>query len=268
MMSTDRVTVAILAKDKAYCLPFFLMCLYNQTFPKDRTELYIRTNDNTDNTEEILREWLLEHGDKYATVRMDSSPISETLKNYGEHEWNSERFSILGAIRQESVDYAMSRGTHYFVVDCDNFIMPHVLESCFNDRHLGVVGPHLRLSREHGYANYHNVAAPCGYFQENQAYWPINNCEVRGKIEVDTLHCTYFINHSILPEVSYDDGTGRYEYAILSNTFRDKGIPQYLDNSRFQGFLFLNDQIPVPFTEYLQRYWWAEFMDMSRRTQP
>ena len=52
-MEKETIVVAILAKDKAHCLPFYLQCIYNQTFPKKKTHLYIRTNDNNDNTQPL-----------------------------------------------------------------------------------------------------------------------------------------------------------------------------------------------------------------------
>ena len=160
---------------------------------------------------------------------------------FGEHEWNPARFNILGKIRQESIDYAIEKNTHYFVADCDNFIVKDTLEHFYNLRHLKFVGPMLPLSPVHNYANYHNIACNAGYYEENEAYYPILLKQIKGLIEVDTLHCTYFINNNILDEITYDDDTDRYEYAILSNRLRQKNITQYLDNRKFHGFLFLND---------------------------
>src|SRR5262249_21251959 len=54
----ENVTIAILAKDKAHTLPLYLTCLEKQTWPKEKTNLYIRTNNNNDNTVQILKEWV------------------------------------------------------------------------------------------------------------------------------------------------------------------------------------------------------------------
>ena len=54
--------------------------------------------------------------------------IDETLKQYGNHEWNYHIFKILGQIRQESIEWAREQNSHYFVVDADNFIAPFTLE--------------------------------------------------------------------------------------------------------------------------------------------
>ena len=259
----DNITLAILAKDKEYCLDFYLTCILNQTYDKKKIHLYIKTNDNRDNTEKILDKFVKTHGKKYASVYYNTDSISNSLKMFGEHEWNPARFNILGKIRQESIDYAIEKNTHYFVADCDNFITKDTLEHFYNLRHLKFVGPMLPLSPVHNYANYHNIACNAGYYEENEAYYPILLKQIKGLIEVDTLHCTYFINNNILDEITYDDDTDRYEYAILSNRLRQKNITQYLDNSKFHGFLFLTDEIKIPFDDYIEKHWHKEFKLMN-----
>ena len=264
----DNITIAILAKDKEYCLDFYLTCILNQTYDKKKIHLYIRTNDNKDDTQHTLSEFIKKHGEKYASVYYNTNSISNDLKKYSEHEWNSARFNILGKIRQESIDYAIEKNTHYFVADCDNFITADTLENLYNLKTLGVVGPMLRLSSTHFYSNYHNVACPLGYFEDNEEYLSILFQKVKGLIEVDTIHCTYFINNNILNEVSYDDGSGGFEYAILTATLRRKGITQYLDNSKFYGFLYLSEAggygvEDEPFDSYIKKYWLKEYQLMN-----
>ena len=254
-----EVVLAILAKDKEYCLPFYLTCLLNLEYPKDKIHLWIRTNDNRDTTANILTHWVAQFGQEYASCVLNSEDIDKRLTGYEEHEWNAHRFHILGQLRQESINYAIELGADYFVVDCDNFIEPHVLRECSALSHLGVVGPMLRLSKEHFYANYHNIACPLGYYQENPDYMDILYLKHKGLISVDTIHCTYYLRNDLLPEVTYNDGSGRYEYAIFSDNLRKKNIPQYVDNRAFHGFLFLNDQIDLPFEKFIQHYWKEEY---------
>jgi len=259
-----EVVVAILAKDKAYCLPFYLECLLYQTYPKDKIHLYIRTNDNKDNTASILSVFLKAYGHQYASVHFDDSPIDKSLSEYKEHEWNSHRFSILGKIRQESIDYAIQLNADYYVIDCDNFVVPNSLAEMQKISDLGICGPMLRLSDSHYYSNFHNLSCPNGYYQQNSEYFPILSRNIIGLIEVSTIHCTYYIANRYLKEVTYNDGSGRYEYAIFSENLRNKNIPQYLDNRVFYGFLFLNDQIEMPFASFIRKYWLKEYSWMSK----
>ena len=50
----EDILLAILVKDKAPCLPFYLQCIYNQNYDKKNLHLYIRTNDNNDNSDRII----------------------------------------------------------------------------------------------------------------------------------------------------------------------------------------------------------------------
>src|SRR5579883_2162756 len=112
----DDVLVAILAKDKAHTLNMYLSCLEAQTWPKNRTHVYVRTNDNRDDTVKILELWSERVSRLYKSFEMNTTSISSDLKNYGEHEWNAQRFGILGAIRYTSVQKAREKkNCHYFV---------------------------------------------------------------------------------------------------------------------------------------------------------
>src|SRR5690349_2825571 len=73
--NSDYVTIAILAKDKAHTLPLYLSCIENQTWPKDKTYLYIRTNNNNDETAVILKQWIDQVKDYYAKIYFDDEDV-------------------------------------------------------------------------------------------------------------------------------------------------------------------------------------------------
>jgi hypothetical protein len=229
------IVFAILAKQKAHVLPFYLNCLLAQTLDKKQIHLYIRTNDNTDDTEGILHRFIQAHGAKYASVFFDAASVSERLAAYGQHEWNIERFKALGAIRQASVQYAMDHGAHYFVADCDNFITTNVLQTMLDVKGLGVVAPMLRSPT--AYSNFHYEADSNGYYKEHPVYYDLLTGRVKGLVAVAVVHCTYFIHNRLLGDILYDDDSRRYEYVIFSDALRKRGIPQYLDNRGDYGFL-------------------------------
>jgi len=230
---SDEIVVAILAKDKAHILPYYLQCLLNQTYPKDKIHLYIRTNDNNDSTESVLKEFIDTHMKSYASIFFDARSIDESIKNYGHHEWNCKRFSILGKIRQESIDYAIRLDANYFVADCDNFINPETISEMFSMKHLGIIAPLLRTTTL--YSNYHYSVTDIGYYEENPTYFTILENKIRGCFQVAVVHCTYFISVKNLKDCSYENGTGRHEYVIFSDTLRKKNIPQYIDNRHEYG---------------------------------
>jgi hypothetical protein len=248
-----EIVFAVLAKDKAHCLPIFLDCLRNQEYPKKLIHLYIRTNDNKDSTEIVLKEFIDSYGELYGSVFFDSSSLDLSLKQYGQHEWNTKRFKILGSIRQASIEYARKIGADYFIVDCDNLIHPFTLSSMVSLRSLGVISP--MLDSRTAYSNYHYTVDSKGYFENSDMYYSIRNRKVKGIFDVEVVHCIYYIRNDLLEHVSYDDESGRYEYVIFSDFLRKKKIGQYLDNRRVFGFIsFAEDtgEFIKDYSEFIQ----------------
>lgn len=241
-MNTEEVTVAILAKNKAHVLPLYLRQIEAQTFPPERIRLYVRTNNNRDDTAALLSQWLERVEGRYAEVHFDASDVPEPVQDYGAHEWTQMRLKVLGRLRQESVEWAKARGTHYFVADCDNFIVPETLQAML-DTGLPVVGPLLRNGDDpaNPYSNYHHATDANGYFLNTTQYFDILHGRVTGLIQVNVVHCTYLVRREFLDFVRYDDESGRYEYVIFSETLRKAGVLQYIDNRREYGKLTFCD---------------------------
>lgn len=254
MTTTETVTIAILAKDKAHCLPIFLSCIYNQTFPKNRTYLYIRTNNNTDRTKEILDAWVEKVQSEYLDIFYDTEETPEPVQDYKPHQWNPLRFAVLGWLRQDSIRWAQKKGSHYFVADCDNFIIPETL-SALLQTNLPVVGPLLTTTTT--YANFHEKTTPDGYLQPNPEYFFLLYQRFKGLIQVDVIHCTYLIRAEVLSNANYlPDLKGRHEYVIFSEHLRQSGIPQYLDNRKVYGRMTFADTQE----QLLDEPWIEEFL--------
>ncbi|MFB5269077.1 glycosyltransferase [Paenibacillus enshidis] len=241
-MSEELITIAILAKDKAHTLPLYLNMIERQTYPSSRTNLYIRTNNNNDHTAEILQEWVNRIKDAYHEVYFDDRDVEEPVQNYEPRNWNPLKLKVLGKIRQESVQWAMDRGTHYFVADCDNFIAPDTIESLLNAE-VPVIGPLLKTAEvpKSHYSNFHHLTDASGYFKSSTQYFGILYGMVRGLIQVDVIHSTYLIRKEFLQYVQYDDESGRFDYVIFSDRLRKAGIPQYIDNRRCYGAVTFMD---------------------------
>lgn len=242
MASTEFVTIAILAKDKAHVLPLYLNQIENQTYPASKIKLYIRTNNNRDNSAALLEQWIEKVRDRYSEVYFDSSDVEEPVHEYAPHEWVSLRLKVLARLRQESVEWAKAKGTHYFVVDCDNFIVPETLEMLLATG-LPVVGPMLRDGDDplRLFSNYHPVTDENGYYKHSDSFCDIFSQTIKGLIEVELVHCAYLIRNEVLDYVKYNDGSGRHEYVIFSDVMRKAGIPQYIDNRRYYGKLTFCD---------------------------
>lgn len=241
-MSYDLVTVAILAKDKGHALPLYLESIEKQTYPASRINLYIRTNNNNDNTAEILQEWVQRVGELYNEVYLDTSDVEERVQDFEPHDWNQTKLRVLAKLRQDSIQWALERNSHYFVMDCDNFVVPETLERLV-ETHLPVIGPLLTVADNplNHYSNYHFAINEQGYFQQTDEYFTIRYQIIRGLIQVGVIHCAYLIRREVLEKVRYEDGSGRHEYVIVSDGLRKAGIPQYIDNRQVYGLLTFTD---------------------------
>lgn len=242
MKGPPRILVAILAKQKEPALPLYLECIEALDYPKTSIVLYIRTNNNTDRTEQILREWVERVGHLYAAVEIDTSDVADRVEQFGEHEWNETRFRVLGRIRNISLRKTLEHGCDfYFVVDVDNFVRPAtLLELVALD--LPIVAPLLRsISPGQYYSNYHAEIDANGYYRQCDQYGWVLNRHVRGIIEMPLVHCTYLVRADVLIELTYEDGTSRYEYVIFADSARKAGVVQYLDNRQVYGYITFGD---------------------------
>jgi len=246
-MSEPLIFVAILAKQKEAMLPAWLESMEAWDYPKDRMILYIRSNNNTDNTEQILKDWVAENGKWYRHVVEDYREVDVPVQEFGVHEWNPTRFKVLGAIRETSIEVAwQAEADFYWVVDVDNFVKPDTLRKMVA-HNLPVVAPLVRYAlgntKHEPYANYHLLANVNGYFLDDMRYYQVLKQEIKGLIVCDVVHCTYLIRKDVFDKVRYLDGTDDYEYVIFSRTLRQEGVPQYLDNQEIYGYLSLNEDV-------------------------
>jgi len=255
------VFIHILAKDKAKILPYWLEQNLNKLdYPRDRVILYFRTNNNNDNTASIISQWIEDEkllreqeypsGDwlwhDWRSIYFDDTDVPEQVQQYGVHEWNAERFSVLARLREEGIKRTMEIDPKawYLVVDVDNFLLPGTLKALIAEDK-PVIAPLLRYAvaegeeNHQGYSNFHHPVTENGYYQDSHEYYAILNGQIRGVLPVDLVHCTYLIHPGVLGHISYEDGTEDYEYVIFSRNLRKSGIQQYLDNRKIYGYLTL-----------------------------
>lgn len=234
-MSYKKILISILARDKEATLPLYLKCIYNLDYNKKNIVLYIRTNDNADNTEQILKEFIDKHGNEYSAIEFDNSSVNDSLTRH--HDWNSDRFKALGHIRNVSLNKTLEYNCDfYFVVDCDNFILPYTLNKLVA-LDLPIVAPFMKSDQHTLYSNYHSEVDENGYNQSCQQYTDIFSKSIVGVHEVKVVHCTYLIKADIIPKLTYDDNSYRYEYVIFSDSARKNTIPQYIDNTINYGII-------------------------------
>jgi glycosyltransferase involved in cell wall biosynthesis len=233
-----KVLIAILAKDKAHVLPYFLHCIENLDYDKRLITVYINTNNNTDGTKEILQTWAEKNEKKYCCIDFDYHEV-EALAKSNPHEWNSQRFNVLGHIRNKSLAKTIEhKCDFYFVVDCDNFIAPFTLKELVKlDKPM--VAPMLRgiPYPNDSYSNFFTAVDERGYYRQHPQYFRILNHEIKGTFEVPLIHTTYLIKAECLDKLTYVDATDHHEFVILARSARENGIRQYICNEKQFGLI-------------------------------
>lgn len=111
------VLIVSLIRNKAHTLPMFLSYLEEQDYPKDRVSLWLVTDHNEDNSQEILEVWLRRTRNLYHSIHYHSDD-SEKLRK-GETNlthWPEERFLELIRMKEEALEYARSSWADYVFV--------------------------------------------------------------------------------------------------------------------------------------------------------
>jgi hypothetical protein len=230
----------ILSKNKGVILEYWLYQNLEKLTFKDKIVLFIRTNNNTDNTEEILKEWI-EKQTEWKDIIFDSTNVPEKVELYGEHEWNHERFDVMSRLRTEGIQKAKELDMDYFVCDVDNYLLPETIESLL-ETNMPVVAPFLRHPTCL-YSNFHHPVTDIGYFQESMEYHQILNQNEPGLHTVDLVHCTYLIRKEVFDKINYYDDTNYHEYVIFSKNLRKNNVPQVIDNRKIYGCVSFSGDI-------------------------
>ena len=81
-----------------------------------------------------------------------------------------------------------------------------------------------------------------GYYEKCDQYQWILHRYVRGLLEVPVVHHTYLVRTDVASNLTYQDGSNRFEYVIFSDSARKAGIPQYLDNRQVYGYITFDEE--------------------------
>lgn len=233
----NHVLIAILARNKEHMLPTFLQSIENLEYNKKNITIYINTNNNTDNTEALLTGWAKQHENLYRKIIVESHEVKE-LSYKSPHEWTKDRLKTLALIRNKSFKVALENNCdYYFVVDCDNFIIPSTLADLVA-KDLPIVAPLLQSIPEQNdiSSNFFAAVSSTGYYERAPEYFDILYRKKIGTFKVPLVHCTYLIKKEFLDTLRYTDETNDYEFIIFSRMARNNKINQYICNEKKFGY--------------------------------
>lgn len=239
------ILIVILCRNKEKSLPLFLDCVLNQTYPKEKLHLYIRSNNNTDSSIKILENWIDLYGNLYRTVFSDFSDIDMDFSS-------DDKYKILSNIRNDSISYAKEKKLDCFMVDLDVYLKPFAMEYLSNIN-LDIVAPFLKVKNSN-FSNFHSSITENGYFSDNEPhiYFSIQEQKIKGILELNVVSHCYLLKNKILRYINYLDDSIDRPYIIFSRNLRNKNIKQYLDNRYCYGYFDITNSEKITIEDLIK----------------
>nr|XP_025743976.1 inactive glycosyltransferase 25 family member 3 isoform X3 [Callorhinus ursinus] len=188
------VVLTILARNAEHSLPHYLGALERLDYPRARLALWCATDHNTDNTTQMLQEWLAAVGDHYAAVvwRPEGEPRSYPDEEGPKH-WTRERHQFLMELKQEALTFARDWGADYILfADTDNILTNNQTLRLLIEQGLPVVAP--MLDSQTYYSNFWCGITPQGYYRRTADYFPTKNRRRQGCFQVPMVHSTFLVS--------------------------------------------------------------------------
>ncbi|XP_064416916.1 procollagen galactosyltransferase 1 [Latimeria chalumnae] len=189
-----RVLLALISRNSAHSLPYFLGCVDRLNYPKERMAVWVATDHNIDNTTEALREWLInvQHQYHYVEWRPMAEPRSYEDEEGPKH-WSSARYEHVMKLRQAALNSAREMWADYILfVDTDNLLTnPETLNLLIAENKT-VVAP--MLESRAAYSNFWCGMTSQGYYKRTPAYMPMRKRDRHGCLAVPMVHSTFLID--------------------------------------------------------------------------
>ncbi|RVE42164.1 hypothetical protein evm_013183 [Chilo suppressalis] len=189
------VGISVLVRNKAHTLPYFLTCLQNLDYPKDRLYIWIYSDYNEDNSIEVLEKWVEKHALNYNGVVLKTNRTSGFLhvdEKQSTH-WSPEHFRHVIRLREEALGFVRRLWADYiFMLDADVFLTNNKTLKKLVGKDLPVVAP--MLISDGLYSNYWCGMTENYYYKRTDDYMPIRNRETLGCFAVPMVHTAVLIS--------------------------------------------------------------------------
>ncbi|XP_039286759.1 glycosyltransferase 25 family member isoform X2 [Nilaparvata lugens] len=242
------VFIAILVRNKAQTLPFFLTCLERLKYSKSRIHLWIRSDHNEDKSIEILQEWLAEWAAHYHGVdaEFSSSPPYRLPEENGPAHWPLSRYSHIISLREKALNAARNMWADFvWLLDSDVFLsMPESLTELVK-KQLPIAVPMLKSDGL--YSNFWCGMNDDYYYLRTDDYEPILNQKKTGCFSVPMVHSAVLINLNVeqSDELTFMPNRlanykGPHDDIItfaLSANFT--GVPLFICNDHIYGYVMV-----------------------------
>ncbi|XP_065200930.1 glycosyltransferase 25 family member [Planococcus citri] len=243
-LKSPAVFVAILVRNKAHSLPYFLSLFSKLEYPKNRISLWIRSDHNEDNSATIVQEWVKAVISDYHSVDLEVGSASKRFRDEdGIAHWSDLRYKHIIELREKSLNLAREKWADYiWLLDCDSFITnPSTLKNLIGHGKT-IVAP--MLSTDSMYSNFWCGMTSSFYYKRTEDYEKILNRDKIGCFEVPMIHSAVLVDlrvsrtdtltYSPSKITNYDGPKDDIiAFAIAANR---SGIPLFICNDLNYGY--------------------------------
>ncbi|XP_041666789.1 procollagen galactosyltransferase 2 [Cheilinus undulatus] len=243
-MQPPTVVVAIIARNSAHSLPYYLGALERLNYPKDRISVWAATDHNIDNTTAILKEWLtvMQKFYHYVEWRPMDKPTSYAGE-FGPKHWPNSRYEYVMKLKQAALNFARKRWADYILyADTDNILTNPDTLNLLIAENKSVIAP--MLDSQGAYSNYWCGITPQGYYRRTAEYFPTRHRHRLGCFPMPMVHSTMLLDlrKEDMKKLAFfpphDDYSWPYDDIIVfAFSCRAAQIQMYLCNKERYGYL-------------------------------
>lgn len=205
-LKKPRILITILVRNKAHTLPYFLSCLEQLIYPKERIHLWIYSDNNVDNSIQILTLWLNNESRKYHGVEINFDLESSGFKDEkGIAHWSRQRILHVINLREKALNAGRNIWADFvWMLDADVFLInPNILNELISKNET-IVAPLLKSNGL--YSNFWAGMTDNFYYLRTEMYKPILFRETVGCFKVPMIHSAVLIDlrKRISDNLTYD----------------------------------------------------------------
>ncbi|XP_060697509.1 procollagen galactosyltransferase 1 isoform X2 [Hemiscyllium ocellatum] len=193
-LQSPTVLIAIIARNTAHTLPYYLGAIERLDYPKHRISIWAATDHNIDNTTAILREWLtsVQRFYHYVEWRPLDEPVSYP-NELGPKHWTHTRFEYVMKLKQAALKSARKQWADYILyIDTDNILTNDQTLKNLMAENKTVIAP--LLASQTAYSNFWCGITPQGYYRRTTEYFPTRHRQRLGCFPVPMVHSTVLVD--------------------------------------------------------------------------
>uniref|UniRef100_A0A8C4IK04 Cerebral endothelial cell adhesion molecule n=1 Tax=Dicentrarchus labrax TaxID=13489 RepID=A0A8C4IK04_DICLA len=243
-MQLPTVVIAIIARNTAHSLPYYLGALERLNYPKDRISVWAATDHNSDNTTAILKEWLTVMQKYYHYVEW--RPMDQPTSYAGElgpKHWPNSRYEYVMKLKQAVLNFARKRWADYILyADTDNILTNPDTLNLLIAENKSVIAP--MLDSQGAYSNYWCGITPQGYYRRTAEYFPTRHRHRLGCFPVPMVHSTLLLDlrKEGMKKLAFFPPHADYSWPyddiiVFAFSCRAAEIQMYLCNKERYGYL-------------------------------